>query len=113
MTVFFWNKGTEEHKGFNVKVYYHPDCWVAQGLDYLRMNPYVPYIRDRTLELSIGEKVERTKILKRKASIDQRRRRLNGNYPDRALLEARLDTQVAELMMEIAPLGGIPKKWLQ
>jgi len=111
VTVFFWNRGGPEHKGFNVKKYYHPECWVAQGLDYLKMNPYVPYIRKPKLELSKEQSKLRYNILKRKAAIDQRKRRLNGS-PDNTMAMALLDTKIAELMIEIAPIGGIPKKWL-
>ena len=112
VTVFFWNKGTEEHKGFNVKRYYHPDCWVAQGLDYLKRNPYVPYIRKKKLELTAEQSKQRYSILRRKAAIDQRKRNLNGDFPDKELEEARLNVKITELMLEIAPIGGIPKKWL-
>lgn len=112
VTVFFWNKGTEDHKGFNVKRYYHPDCWVAQGLDYLKRNPYVPYVRKKKLELSPEQSKQRYSILRRKAAIDQRKRNLNVDLPDRELENAKLNTKIAELMLEIAPIGGIPKKWL-
>lgn len=112
VTVFFWNKGSPDHKGFNVKRYYHPDCWVAQGLDYLKRNPYVPYVRRKKLELTPEQSKQRYVILRKKAAIDQRKRNLNGNYPDKLLIEARLNQKITELMMEIAPIGGIPKKWL-
>ena len=109
--VFFWNKGTEEHKGFNTKKYYHPQCWLDQGLDYLKQNPYVPYKRSRVLAITPEQKKLRNILLRRKCSIEQRRRVVLEGKPNNALL-ARLDRQVADLMVEIAPLGGIPKRWL-
>jgi len=109
VTVFFWNRGSLDHKGYNVKKYYHPACWIAQGLDYLDRNPYVPYIRKQKLELTPEQSKERYSILKRKAAIDQRKRKLNGSS---AAALALLDRKIAELMLEIAPIGGIPKKWL-
>lgn len=112
VTVFFWNRGTEEHKGYNVKKYYHPNCWIAQALDYLSKNPYVPYARKKKLELGPEQSKQRYSILKRKAAIDQRKRRLEGT-PNRIVGEAILDSKIAELIMEIAPIGGIPKKWLK
>ena len=112
VTVFFWNKGTEEHKGFNSKFYYHPTCWVNQGLEYLRNNPYVPYKRTRTLPITQEQRVQRNILLRRKCSLDQRKRNLKMDFPDRVLVEARIDTQIVELMLEIAPIGGIPKRWL-
>jgi len=111
VTVFFWNKGSPEHKGFNVKKYYHPNCWVAQGLDYLERNPYVPYIRKKKMELTPEQSKQRYSILRRKAAIDQRIRDAS-NRPDVLLIEARLNIKITELMLEIAPIGGIPKKWL-
>jgi len=110
VTVFFWNKGTPDHKGFNTKKYYHPNCWVAQGLDYLTLNPYVPYIRRYKLELTKEQSKLRYSILHRKSALDQRLRKLEDN--PNPLTEAKLNQKIAELMIEIAPIGGIPKKWL-
>ena len=112
VTVFFWNKGSEDHKGFNVKRYYHPDCWVAQGLDYLAMNPYVPYIRKVKMELEPEQAKLRYVLLRRKASIDQRIRGLSDT-PNRLLIVARLNQKITDIMLEIAPIGGIPKRWLE
>jgi len=112
VTVFFWNKGGPDHKGFNVKKYYHPGCWVGQGLDYLKMNPYVPYIRKPKLELTPEQSRQRYIILRRKAAIDQRKRSMEGQ-PGKVVTLAALNTKIAELMVEIAPIGGIPRKWLE
>ena len=109
--VFFWNKGAQDGKKFNVKLYFHPQCWVEQGLDYLKMNPYVPYIRSRKLELTVEEKKQRYILLRRKCSLDQRKRNL-ADTPDRTLTEARLNKEIAKLMLEIVKVGGIPKRWV-
>ena len=111
VTVFFWNRGTEEHKGYNVKKYYHPNCWIAQGLDYLKKNPYIPYIRKKRLELTPEQSKQRYILLNRKAAIDQRIRSLEET-PDR-IAGARLNMEIAKLMVEIAPIGGIPQRWLE
>ena len=111
VTVFFWNKGGPDHKGLNVKKYYHPNCWVAQGLDYLERNPYVPYIRKRKLELTPEQSKQRYTILRRKAAIDQRKRSM-ALLPYSAITIANLNKKIAELMLEIAPIGGIPIRWL-
>lgn len=112
VTVFFWNRGTPDHKGFNIKKYYHPNCWVAQGLDYLDMNPYVPHIRKEKLKLTPEQSKQRYILLRRKAAIDQRKRNLEGDFPERMLVEIMLDQKITEVMLEIALVGGIPKKWL-
>lgn len=117
VNVFFWNKGSEDKRKWNVKIYYHPQCWIDQGLDYLKMNPYVPRTRwsgtTRSKNpLTEEERKLRYKLLRRKASIDQRLRNLKADYPDRVLVEAKLNMDIANLMLEIAKVGGIPRKWL-
>ena len=111
VTVFFWNRGGPEHKGFNVKKYYHPDCWIAQGLNYLKNNPYVPYQRKKKMELTPEQSAQRYIILKRKAAIDQRKRNLEGRENNITAMVA-LDIKIADLIIEIAPLGGVPSRWL-
>ncbi len=113
VTVFFWNKGTDTHKGFNVKQYYHPKCWIEQGLDYLKKNPYIPYVRHVPSKLTPEQLKTRISLLRRKAALEQRRRNIKSEYPDRILVEARLEKHIAELMVEIIKVGGIPKKWLE
>jgi len=111
--VWYWNKGNPDLRTRNVRHYYHPQCWVSQGLDKLEMNPYVPYQRKKpNLTLTPKQKEFRLKLLRRKSSIDQRRKNLKSEYPDRLLDEARLNEQVSNIMVEIAKVGGIPKKWL-
>lgn len=112
VTVFFWNRGGPDHKGYNVKKYYHPQCWIEQGLDYLEKNPYIRPPHKKKLVLEPEQAELRYKLLRRKASIDQRLRNMDVSYPDHLLIEARLKQQVVDIMMEIAVVGGIPKKWL-
>ena len=112
VSVFYWNKGTTEHKGFNTITYFHPQCWVEQGLDYLKRNPYVPYVRKRS-KLEPEQRKMRSILLRRKCSIEQRRRKIKPDDTDKVLKEIRLDRQVTDLMMEIAQVGGIPKTWLR
>lgn len=111
VVAFYWNKGTDGNKGFNVKRYYHPNCWVEQGLDYLKRNPYSPYIRKPKLELTPEQSQRRYRLLRRKAALDQR---INGLKDDshRLLAEARLMEKITIIMLEIASIGGIPRKWL-
>lgn len=109
--VYFWNKGTEGRR-WNNHYFYHPQCWITQGLDYLKMNPYTPYIRHKKSPLTDEQRKQRYLILRRKAALDQRKRNLKAEYPDRTLIEARIDIQITELMLEIVPIGGIPPKWL-
>jgi len=113
VTVFYWRKGVEGNRKLNLKFYYHPQCWVDQGTDYLKMNPYVPHKRSRKLPLTKEDTERRVTLLRRKASLDQRKRNLKANFPDRVLAEARIDSHIAEIMVEIVSVGGIPKRWLE
>lgn len=112
VTVFFWNKGQEGRK-LNVKKYYHPQCWVDQALDYLRLNPYIPYNRHRSSELLPEDKQRRLKLMRDKARLDQRRRNLKSDGTERIQAETRIDLHILELMEEISKVGGIPKRWVE
>lgn len=117
VTVFFWNKGAEGRK-WNVKQYYHVNnegqhCWELNGLDYLKRNPYVPYIRKPTSLLSREDRRTRLLILKRKARLNQEIRELDkskSNYPERLQT---MELKLATLILEIMPYGGIPKSWAE
>lgn len=119
VTVFFWRKGDEGSRRWNYALYYHPQCWVDQGLDYLKMNPYVSRnvrepipVTPRLSSLTEEQKEYRITLLRRRGSLVQRKRNIKVGYPDRVLAEAGLDKQMAEIMVEIAEVGGIPPKWL-
>ena len=110
VAVFFWNKGADGRR-WNIQHCYHPECWLAQGFDYLERNPYVPYKRSRELDLTAKDKKLRHILLRRYHSILQRLNRLdNGAEPIKAI---RLECQMADLMLEIRKVGGVPKKWLE
>lgn len=116
----YWRKGIEDNRKWNIKFYYHPDCYIAEGRDYLRRNPYSACIagvsRGRpALRLTPEAKRERDLILRRKAALEQRRkiiRQGDGHIADKALQEAKIDEKIAELMGEIMKVGGIPPSWL-
>ncbi len=96
-----------------VRLYFHPQCWLDNGLHYLEENPYTPSQKGRKkLPLSIEDKNQRFILLRRYSALRQRIRNIKSPYPDNALIEARIKTKMAELMEQIIPLGGIPPKWL-
>ena len=114
VVVFFWNKGANGRR-WNVHQRYHPECWLAQGYDYLEKNPYSPYIHSgrqvvkarRTEE----ERKQRYLITRRFHSLVQRRSNLgDGSKP---LIALKLECQMADLMLEMQKLGGVPRKWVE
>jgi len=110
-----WRKGDENNRRVNIRFYYHPECYMAEGFDYLTMNPYTAGTRKRGPKSSLTPEQQRARrlILMRRASLLQRKRKLKSPYPDRLLMEARIDEKLTDLMIEIAPLGGIPTSWLK
>lgn len=111
--VFFWHKGNPKERTLNFTSYFHPKCWIEQGLDYLKRNPYTPYKRGRKAEISDDQRRQRYLLLRRKAALEQRKRKLKSDFPDRVLVEARIDAQISQIMVEIAKVGGVPKSWIR
>ena len=112
VTVFFWMKGDERERRWNIKNYYHPQCWGENGLDYLKLNPYVPYVRKQRLELGDDKRKQRYCILRKKAMLEQRKQKLNPSNEGYTLAKVRLEEKISKLFSEIALVGGIPRKWV-
>jgi len=36
-----WRKGNPDSRKINLTFYYHPQCSLAEGMDYLEQHPYV------------------------------------------------------------------------
>ena len=116
--VFYWNKGNEDKRSYNVKKFYHPNCWIAQGMVYLMMNPYNPgEQRGPRVELTPEDRRKRQLLLRRYGTLQYRKRQY-GNNPtigllEKTLIELHLDAMIASVILEISQVGGIPKRWLQ
>lgn len=112
---FYWNKGKEGNRSFNVKRYYHPSCWLAKGLDYLERNPYSPGENKRgpKVDLSPEDRRKRHLLLREYAVYQHRKRHLVGDVATKALSEIRLDCQIASVIMAIGKVGGVPKRWIE
>ena len=110
--VYYWNKGNEERRSWNIQNCYHfPDCYVAQGKDYLDRNPYVVKVRARRNLLSPEDKRKRFLLIRRFNELVQRRNKIAVGYPDNLAVEIQLTERMVEVMMEVAVLGGVPKSW--
>lgn len=115
VVVKYWRKGNENERKWNLFLYFHPDCWVANGLDYLERNPYTVSVnRGRPkLSLSVEDKRKRTLLVMRKAALEQQKRKLKVDYPDKLLAMARIDEKMMEIFMDITKYGGVPKSWVR
>ncbi len=113
--VFFWRRGDDDHARYNIKKYYHPECWLAQGLDYLRVHPYqAAGDRGPKRTLTPEQHKRRGLILRQVGAIKQRRKNIREqDVAKRTLLLARCDAAIASKMLEIAEVGGIPKRWIE
>lgn len=103
-----WNMGKRYRQ------FYHIQCWVDNGMDYLRLNPYVAAARGRKhLQLSLEDRKRRRVMLVRHAALTQRIKKLKAKYPDSILPVLRVENKMIELAKEIEVVGGIPEKWLR
>lgn len=107
-----WRKGNPESRKINIRFYWHPQCWIKQGLDYLKEHPYYAGNRGRKkLNLTPEESKLRYKLLRKYAALRQRITKLASEYPDNVLPILRIEKQMAETAKEIKKVGGIPAKW--
>lgn len=111
VAVMFWNKGNPDSRRWNVQICYHPQCWIEQGLDYLNRNPFVPHKRGRKVTLSVEDRRKRYLLVRRFHALEQRIKNIKAPYPDDLLVESRLLKQMADIMLDVARVGGIPKSW--
>jgi len=114
--VFFWNKGNENSRKWNVQHCYHfqedgPNCYVKQGLAYLEKNPYVPHARGIIHLLSEENKRKRFLLVRKFNELHQRKSNIKVEYPDNLPIEANLIERMVGVMMEVSGLGGVPKSW--
>jgi hypothetical protein len=113
--VFYWNKGSDGRR-FNTKQYFHPQHWLDKGMDYLRMNPYTAGNRrgpKPRLTLTYEQKAERLRLLRTKATLEQRKRQLDISRPDYLAAVTALEIKVLDTIQAIAPLGGVPPSWME
>lgn len=113
VTVFFWNKGNEESRKWNSKFSYHPQCWVDQGLDYLRSNPYQQQVRIRKPNLPKEDRRKRFLLVRRFNALVQKRANCNHSFPDHILTDIDLTQRMIDIMLEVATIGGVPKGWAE
>ncbi len=111
VAVFFWNKGDDGRK-WNNQYCYHPECWIAQGYDYLERNPFVPsYTGKAKMQLTEEERRQRFLAVRRYNALLQRLNKLDESSEPIKYLE--LECQMLDVVIEMNNLGGrIPKKWL-
>lgn len=109
--VFFWNKGNPDIRRWNRTDFYHPDCWIKQGLDYLKLNPFVSKRQGALVQLSEEDKRTRFLLIRKFHALQQRKRIIKAEFPNKLLVESRIDKRVAEIVLEMLKVGGVPKSW--
>ena len=111
--VFWWNKGNDKLRKWNSQKCFHPNCWILQGLDYLAKNPFTSARTTKLAKLSKEDKERRFVLVRQFHALGQRKQKIKASYPDRLLIETRIDKQMVDVMLDVAKLGGIPKKWAE
>lgn len=111
--VFYWNKGDENSRKWNRSTSYHfPDCYIKQGQDYLDRNPYVARSgSNRRLALSDENRRTRFLLVRKFNELYHRRRNIKVPYPDRLTVEIELTKRMTDTMLDMVPVGGVPKSW--
>jgi hypothetical protein len=112
-----WRKGDADKRKWNIIHYYHPECYIAQGLHYLADNPFTevePGKKKGRPEIQLCEEDKKTRIalLKKKSNLEGRIRAIKAKKKKDAIVkEAELTVQLAEVMQEIERVGGAPAVW--
>jgi len=106
-----WRKGDNSSRKFNIKLYWHPECWIKSGMDYLNQHPY-SHGKHATKRLGLSPEnlIKRNKLLRRYGSAKARLVKL-GNSADNILRVFRLEAKMRDIAAEISEMGGVPKGW--
>ena len=104
-----WKKMATATK-WSIMFYWHPECWLNQAYAYLEQHPFIPKRGRAKLVLDKDAKTKRLKLLRERARLIYRLKdiMLYGNNSD---IEERILSRLLELVVEIEPLGGVPKSW--
>jgi hypothetical protein len=105
---FRWRAGDKTFTKFRR---FHPNCWVEQGLEYLRKNPPVVRMGRPRLALNQEDRGKRLKILRRRAQLMYLFR--NASESGKVIQAVEYYLKAYELIKEIEPLGGAPKSWIE
>lgn len=95
---------------FTKRYYWHPDCWIQDGLNYLEQHPYSAEGKGRPrLAMSEGDKKKRYKVLSRRADLMRQLRGAVESGDANQILK--VYERMEKLKPEIEKLGGIPESW--
>ena len=107
----WWRKKSGSAAKWSYRMYWHPQCWLDEALQYLKQHPYVPRSTGRPkLQLSEEVRQARAKLIRQRARLVYQLKETVENGSG-AKTEHILN-KLLELCMKIEPLGGIPKSWL-
>jgi hypothetical protein len=105
----WWRKKLGSEVRWSYRMYWHPQCWLNEALQYLKQHPYVPKSTGRPkLQLSDEALQARAKLLRHHARLVYQLKEAAGN----GTKTERIQNKLLELCVKIEPLGGIPKSWL-
>lgn len=105
-----WRSRGGEKLVFTKMFYWHPQCWISQGIRAIKEIGYTNTKRRiATLKLTTEQRYTRSLLLRRRAMIKTRLVRAIDKGDIKAI--DRLLTKIISISVEIEPVGGAPKKW--
>lgn len=107
-----------ESRNWTTRYYWHPQCWIDQGLHAirhkLRGEVTTPSTRGRkAIDISQDQRVERNKILRRHAALVCRIKSEMSKGSGTLSVDRMIHFggMLNEMKEEISKLGGVPKSW--
>jgi hypothetical protein len=102
------------NRGYYIRMYWHPECYLKQGMDYLESIPYEPTTRSPgpgrpAIDLSHTDRLKRRALIVKFSRLRDRREEV----AELGLLWMldKLDKTAWVIMAEMKTLGGVPTSW--
>ena len=100
---------TKGGRKWTIKLHWHPQCWVGQGLAYLQSHPMIKGPGRPRIMLSEEDKAARHRLLLKHGNIRHRQKvaALAGD----AVRVLDLEIRRQEVIEEMSKYGPIPRSW--
>lgn len=94
-------------------LYWHPSCYLAQGIDWVEKHPKPETRGRKRLGLADPVKKYRLSVMRRRAAVVQRIRAETEKPAEQQCTErlVHLGSMLNQLEVEMETCGGVPKSW--
>jgi len=104
--------GQTRNNNRTYRMYFHPQCWLDNGMAYLRNNPYTPGIRGRKKSSLTSEDARSRYLLIRRYNRFKERKNKLKKFPDDLLEYFRLEKEMDKITEAMKDIGGVPTRWI-